>query len=96
MAEKREMKVKITDDVLKAAYANFMRVAHTREEFLLDFVNLFPPEGMVTARVVTSPGHLKRIIKALRVNLNSYEKKFGIVQEAPEPSGGEGIGFRTK
>ena len=33
MANRKEWKVKITDDVLKAAYANYMRVAHTREEF---------------------------------------------------------------
>ena len=35
------------------------------KEFILDFVNLVPPQGMVTARIVTSPGHLKRIVQAL-------------------------------
>lgn len=94
MGEKREMKVKITDDVLRAAYSNFMRVTHTREEFLIDFLNVFPPEGIVTARVVTSPGHLKRIIKALQDNLDGYEKQFGQVKEALEPGRGEQVGFR--
>ncbi len=87
--EKR-MKIKINDDVLKGSYANSMVVTHTREEFVIDFINSFPPEAIVTARVITSPGHLKRIIHALTENLRKYEEKFGEVKEAPEPTG-EGI-----
>ncbi|MFQ5901786.1 MAG: DUF3467 domain-containing protein, partial [Thermodesulfobacteriota bacterium] len=47
--KKSNMKVKITDDVLKGVYANSMMVTHTREEFMLDFINNFPPEGIVNA-----------------------------------------------
>jgi len=35
--------------------------------------------------VITSPGHLKRIIKALEENLKNYEEKFGKIEEAKEP-----------
>ena len=90
--QQRQIRVKITDEVLKGVYANFMRVSHTREEVMLDFVNIFPPEGMVTSRVIISPGHLKRIIKALTENLRKYEAQFGEVREAEEP-GGE-VGFK--
>ncbi len=79
-----EMNVKITDDMLGGVYANSMRVMHTREEFLLDFMNLFPPQGMVMARVVISPGHLRRILDALNENLVKYEKKFKLKVEATE------------
>lgn len=81
----KEIKIKITDDVLKGVYANNMAVAHTREEFLLDFINIFPPGGIVNARVIISPGHLKRIITALKDNMKKYEEKFGEIKEAPEP-----------
>jgi hypothetical protein len=77
--------VKITDDELKGRYSNLLRITHTREEFILDFINLVPPQGIVSARIVTSPGHLKRIIGALSANLERYEKTFGSIQEAPEP-----------
>jgi Protein of unknown function (DUF3467) len=80
--------VKITDDELKGRYSNLLRITHTREEFILDFINLVPPQGIVSARIVTSPGHLKRIIGALSSNLERYEKSFGPIQEAPEPEGG--------
>ena len=57
MEEAREgFNVKITDDELKGRYSNLLRITHTREEFILDFINLVPPQGIVTARVVASPG----------------------------------------
>ncbi len=81
----KEIKIKITDEILKGVYANNMVVAHTREEFLLDFINIFPPGGIVNARVIISPGHLKRLITALKDNMKKYEEKFGEIREAPEP-----------
>jgi len=85
--EQKEIKIKIGDNELKGAYANLMRVMHTKEEFVLDFGNVISPTegGIVTARVITSPGHLKRIIKALEENLKNYEEKFGKIEEAKEP-----------
>lgn len=80
------MNVKITDEELKGRYANLVRITHTREEFILDFINMVPPQGVVTSRMVVSPGHLKRLIRALSGNLKMYEKNFGPVQEAPEPT----------
>ena len=81
------LNVKIGDDELKGRYSNLLRITHTREEFILDFINLAPPQGIVTARIVTSPGHLKRIIGALSANLERYEKVFGTVREAADPVG---------
>jgi hypothetical protein len=83
--KKVKMKIKFTDDVLRGVYANNMFIAHTREEFILDFINTFPPQGTVNARVIISPGHLKRMIKTLGRSLEKYEKAFGEIQEAPEP-----------
>lgn len=85
--EKKQVRIKISDEVLRGVYANQMVVTHTKEEFILDFMNLFPPEGVVNARVIISPGHMKRILKALDGNLKSYEEKFGPVEEASAPPG---------
>lgn len=81
------LNVKIADDELKGRYSNLLRITHTREEFILDFINLVPPQGIVTARIVTSPGHLKRIIGALSASLKRHEEAHGAIQEAPEPTG---------
>jgi hypothetical protein len=80
--------VKISDEELKGRYSNLLRVTHTREEFILDFINLAPPQGVVTARVISSPGHVKRIIQALQTNLAQYEKTYGVFLEAPAPADG--------
>ncbi len=80
-----ELPIKIGDEELKGRYANLLRIAHTREEFVLDFIHLVPPQGVVTARVVTSPPHLKRIVRALAANLARYEEAFGVIPEAPGP-----------
>jgi hypothetical protein len=88
---KPAVNVKIEDEELKGRYSNLLRITHTREEFILDFINLVPPQGIVTARIVTSPGHLKRIIGALSSNLERYEQAFGPVREAPDPGGDESV-----
>ena len=59
-----------------------------REEFVLDFINFVPPQGAVTARILTSPAHLKRIVLALQDNLQRYEARYGEVHEAAEPAEG--------
>ncbi len=83
--------VKIEDEELKGRYSNLLRITHTREEFILDFINLVPPQGIVTSRIVTSPGHLKRIIGALASNLRRYEETYGVIEEAPDPGAGEKV-----
>jgi hypothetical protein len=82
---KKEIKINFPESLRGGAYANSMFATHTREEFILDFVMVSPPAGSVTARVITSPGHMKRMVAALAENLKKYEAKFGKIAEAPEP-----------
>jgi len=89
--EPRKMQIKMPEDKLGGVYANQMLISHTREEFVMDFVNLFPPEGVVNARVIVSPGHLKRMIRALTDNLQRYESKHGQIIEAVAPQTPEGM-----
>ncbi len=83
--ESKKIPIKMPERVVSGVYANQMLVSHTREEFLLDFINLFPPEGVVNARVIVSPGHMKRMIRALKDNLQRYEANHGQVIEAQPP-----------
>jgi hypothetical protein len=88
----KEIKVKIADEILKGSYANTLLVAHTAEEFVLDFILSLPPQAVCNARVIVHPGHIKRVIVALQQNLALYEAKHGIVAATPDPGQG-GIGF---
>lgn len=94
-APQQQINIKIDDATMKGVHSNAMSVTHSKEEFILDFMNIYPWQrsGIVTARVITSPGHMKRIYKALQENIKKYEDQFGTITEAEAPS--EGIGFKT-
>lgn len=88
----QQVQIKATDEKLKGEYSNMMQILHTKEEFVLDFLNIFPPTGTLNSRVIVSPGHLKRMVKALAENLKKYEDQFGKIEEADAPK--EEIGFK--
>ena len=90
----QQVQIKAADEDLKGRYSNTMFVAHTKEEFILDFLLVSQPQGELASRIITSPGHMKRIQKALAENIKLYEGKFGKIEEAegPEPE----IGFKVK
>ena len=83
--DKKQIEVSAPDDTIRGVYANHMIALHSKEEFLIDFFNLFPPKGILSARIITSPGHLKRMIKHLSKSLENYEKNFGPVTESDAP-----------
>lgn len=89
-----QIQVKVTDEVLKGVYANMLQVGHSAEEFILDFMNVYPPAGILTSRVVVSPAHMKRILAALQDNLKRYEDAFGTIEAGNAPA--HKVGFRTE
>lgn len=97
------MQLKITDEVLKGVYANMLQIGHTSEEFILDFMNIFPPAGVVASRIIISPAHMKRILIALTQNIKNFEDQYGQIKEtqiktAPSTtsSSDHNFGFDTK
>jgi hypothetical protein len=89
-----EIQIQAGPEDLKGRYSNFMQVSHSKEEFVMDFLNVSPPSGTLVSRVITSPGHFKRIIAALQDNIAKYESQFGKIEEAKSLAEGE-IGFKT-
>jgi hypothetical protein len=85
--EPKEIKINFPQELQGGVYSNNMVVSHTKEEFILDFIMVAPPAGAVTARVIVSPGHMKRILAALSDNILKYEKTFGTIQIAEAPKG---------
>ena len=70
-------------------YSNLLMITHRKEEFVLDFLFVQPqrsPQGQSVAnlrsRVITSPEHAKRILRALTENVRRYEESFGPIEEA--------------
>ena len=91
--EKKGVNIQIqADDATKeGAYANLAMIAHSPEEFILDFIFIVPnpPYGKLKSRVIMSASHAKRFLRALAENVQKYESQFGPIPEgsAPMPSG---------
>ena len=89
-----QQQIQIKDNFAGGEYANGMQAGHNKEEFLLTFLNIVPPNGRVVGKIMTSPGHVKRIIRVLQENLKKYEAQFGAVAEAANPK--DEIGFKAE
>ena len=89
-AGKRE--IKIADNIPGAEYANAMQINHNKDEIQMMLLNIMGASGRVTGKIITSPGHFKRMIAAMNENLKKYEDSFGEVKESAAV--GEEIGFK--
>ena len=76
-----QIQISTGDEVSRERYSNNMMVSHGADEFIIDWL-LNSPNGVhLVSRVIVSPAHVKRVIDALKENLDNYEKQFGSVKE---------------
>ena len=88
----KQIKIQASKDDLKGVYSNVMQVSHTQEEFVLDFLNITGTTGVLSARVILSPGHFKRMVRLLEKTLKEYEERFGQITPIQAPK--REIGFQ--
>lgn len=90
MEEKKlpEIKIEVDEQTSNGIYSNLALIAHSENEFILDFI-FFQPQNQkakVRSRIITSPAHAKKIIAALQDNIAKYEAKFGKIKDTvPQP-----------
>ncbi|TNE50725.1 MAG: DUF3467 domain-containing protein [Bacteroidetes bacterium] len=88
--------IEITDEIAEGIYSNLAIISHSNSEFVVDFIRLMPnvPKAKVKARIILTPQHAKRLLNALKDNLNKYEMQFGAIDE-PEHSQMPPMNFNT-
>ena len=91
--QNNQLQIKVDDKTLQGLYANAMQVQHSKEEFVLDFMNVFPPAGTLQARLILSPAHMKRVLAVLKENIERYEQANGVIEAGESPAGE--IGFKA-
>ena len=86
-----QISIQIDPQNATGVYSNLMMISHRKEEFILDFLFVKPqrtPQGQAVAnlraRVITTPEHMKRILKAMEENIGRYEQTFGAIQAATD------------
>ena len=82
-----QIQIDIDEVTAQGAYSNLVLINHNENEFLLDFAFIQPgaPRARVRMRVISSPKHTKRLMRALEVNLRRYEERFGKIEETEPP-----------
>lgn len=90
--QQKQVQIKAQDQDLKGSYSNLMQITHTQDEFVLDYFLVLPPQGTLASRVILSPGHLKRMMMALKDNVEKYEAKFGPIKVIDAPEAPIGFG----
>ena len=83
----------LVDASVRPLYTNLALISHTRREFILDFLMQTRGEARLLVRLVTSPGHAKKLAEVLSGNVRGYEEHFGRIEddvEEPKPRAATG------
>jgi hypothetical protein len=80
-----QIQIDLDEATAQGMYCNLVLINHSDSEFVLDFAFLQPgaPQARVRARVLSSPRHTKRLLRALETNVQRYEERFGKIDEPP-------------
>ncbi|NLL28595.1 MAG: DUF3467 domain-containing protein [Bacteroidales bacterium] len=77
------LNIELNADVADGNYSNLAVISHSNSEFVIDFVSIMPgmPKAKVKSRIIMTPNHAKRLLRALQDNISKYEKNFGEIKE---------------
>lgn len=81
-----QLNIEISEEVAEGNYANLAIITHSHSEFVIDFVNVMPgtPKSKVKSRIILTPQHAKRLMKALIENIGRYETANGAIKDIEE------------
>ena len=78
-----QLSIELNEEVAEGVYTNLAIISHSNSEFIMDFVNIMPgvPKAKVKSRIVLTPQHAKRLMKALAENVNKFESQHGAIKD---------------
>jgi hypothetical protein len=93
--KKNKLNIELPEEVSEGVYSNLAVITHSPTEFVTDFIQIMPgmPKAKVRSRVIMTPQHAKRLLKALSGNVKRYEDKHGAISEISEPEGSMPLAF---
>ncbi|MGD0838670.1 MAG: DUF3467 domain-containing protein [Polyangia bacterium] len=84
-AQGPQLQIELDDVTAQGSYCNLVFLNHNDTEFTFDFVYVQPgaPRARVRSRIIISPRHAKRFLRAIESNIARYEEAFGKIEEGP-------------
>ena len=83
----KQLNIELPEEVAEGTYSNLAIISHSQSEFVLDFVRMVPnvPKAKVKARIILTPQHAKRLLKALNENVKKFESLHGKIDDSNHP-----------
>jgi len=84
---KNQLNIEIDEKIADGTYANLAIINHSISEFVVDFINVMPgaPKSKVKSRIILTPQHAKRLMKALAENVKRFENNHGEIKDYEQP-----------
>ena len=78
----QQINVELGEKEAEGIYSNLAMITHSPAEFVVDFTRMLPgvPKTKVYARIIMTPQHAKSLLRALKDNIEKYEKQFGEIK----------------
>ncbi len=84
----QQINIELDAEIAEGIYSNLAIINHSASEFIVDFVSIMPgvPKNKVKSRIILTPQHTKKLLKALTDNINRFEKQHGQIKDFDQPS----------
>lgn len=78
-----QINIELPEEIAEGEYSNLAIITHSNQEFVLDFIRVAPgvPKAKVRSRIILTPQHAKRFMKALIDNVKKFEQIHGEVKD---------------
>ena len=75
--------IELNEEVAEGIYSNLAIITNSPSEFVIDFIKIMPgiPKARVKSRIILTPQHAKRLVKALAENVQKYEQMHGKIKD---------------
>jgi len=81
--QNNQMNIELSEQIAEGEYSNLAIITHSTSEFVIDFIRVMPsvPKARVKSRVIMTPQHAKRLMKALADNISKFESQNGAIKD---------------
>jgi len=78
-----QLNIELNEKVAEGIYSNLAIITHSNSEFVIDFIKIMPgvPKAKVKSRVILTPQHAKRLMRALTDNVMKFEQVHGNIKD---------------
>ena len=86
--QNNQLNIELSEEIAEGIYSNLAIITHSNSEFVIDFIKMMPgvPKAKVKSRIVLTPQHAKRLMKALKDNISKFEQAHGPIKDTEMPN----------